>query len=491
MRNASATGFGIYIAAGSTASQYVQRWANYNNDSLATLDGVGNFGLGVTPSAWALAGASALQIKNAGFIGFSNNAYVTANEFVDSAGASKYIATAAATRYVQSAGTHAWFNAASGTAGNTISFTQAMTLDASGRLQLGTTTSGGDLTVFEDASSLNKVARFVQANSSAGTLGAVEIVSAVTGGSALDVAQWNNVSGSWIQRWYENAGRGANDSISTTATFVAGINTDGNLLVGDTSNPGSARLHVKTASNEIARFSTPNGTLGYISIGRPDATTEGFQFGYSSLTGDCTITAVATTHPIIFKQSTTERARIDSSGNLLVGANTNYAGGKFLLSGTAYITTSTATTATTGWAGVEQNPVGALSISRNGSNVLAFFHTSNASGISGTPVGTVSITTTTTSYNTSSDQRLKENIQNADSASSLIDFLQVRKFDWKADGSHQRYGFVAQELVTVAPEAVHQPTDTEEMMAVDYSKLVPMLVKEIQSLRQRLSAANL
>jgi hypothetical protein len=107
------------------------------------------------------------------------------------------------------------------------------------------------------------------------------------------------------------------------------------------------------------------------------------------------------------------------------------------------------------------------------------------------PVGSISVTTTATAYNTSSDQRLKENIQDADSASSLIDSLQVRQFDWKKDQTHQRYGFIAQELVTVAPEAVHQPADTEEMMAVDYSKLVPMLVKEIQSLRQRLSAANL
>jgi hypothetical protein len=50
---------------------------------------------------------------------------------------------------------------------------------------------------------------------------------------------------------------------------------------------------------------------------------------------------------------------------------------------------------------------------------------------------------------------------------------------------------VAQELATVYPEAVHQPEDAEEMMAVDYSKLVPMLVKEIQSLKARLDAANL
>jgi hypothetical protein len=94
-------------------------------------------------------------------------------------------------------------------------------------------------------------------------------------------------------------------------------------------------------------------------------------------------------------------------------------------------------------------------------------------------------------YNVTSDQRLKENIQDAAPASALIDALQVREYDWKADGSHQRYGFIAQELVTVAPEAVHQPADPEAMMAVDYSKLVPMLVKEIQSLRQRLAAAGI
>ena len=46
---------------------------------------------------------------------------------------------------------------------------------------------------------------------------------------------------------------------------------------------------------------------------------------------------------------------------------------------------------------------------------------------------------------------------------------------------------VAQELVTVAPEAVSQPEDPEEMMGVDYSKLVPMMLKEIQQLRARVA----
>jgi hypothetical protein len=46
---------------------------------------------------------------------------------------------------------------------------------------------------------------------------------------------------------------------------------------------------------------------------------------------------------------------------------------------------------------------------------------------------------------------------------------------------------IAQELLTVAPEAVSQPEDSEEMMGVDYSKLVPMMIKEIQTLRQRIT----
>ena len=107
---------------------------------------------------------------------------------------------------------------------------------------------------------------------------------------------------------------------------------------------------------------------------------------------------------------------------------------------------------------------------------------------SASQIGSVSTTNTATAYNTSSDQRLKDNIADADDAGSKIDAIQVRKYDWKADGSHQDYGMVAQELLEVAPEAVSVPEDSEEMMGVDYSKLVPMMLKEIQSLRARIAA---
>ena len=106
----------------------------------------------------------------------------------------------------------------------------------------------------------------------------------------------------------------------------------------------------------------------------------------------------------------------------------------------------------------------------------------------GTTVGSISVTAAATAYNTSSDERLKENITDANDAGDKIDAIKVRQYDWKADGSHQDYGMVAQELMTVAPEAVSGDADSEEMMGVDYSKLVPMLVKEIQSLRTRITA---
>jgi hypothetical protein len=118
-------------------------------------------------------------------------------------------------------------------------------------------------------------------------------------------------------------------------------------------------------------------------------------------------------------------------------------------------------------------------------NFLIFYNQGN------TGVGSVQISNgnsgTSVSYNTSSDVRLKENIADADDAGALIDAIQVRKFDWIENGEHQRYGMVAQELNTVAPEAVSEGETEEDMMGVDYSKLVPMLIKEIQSLRARVA----
>jgi len=121
------------------------------------------------------------------------------------------------------------------------------------------------------------------------------------------------------------------------------------------------------------------------------------------------------------------------------------------------------------------------------SGILAYFY-ADSSRI-GSPIGSISENGTNTSYNTSSDIRLKENITDADDAASIVDAINVVQYDWKS-GPHQRYGLVAQDLNTVFPEAVTVGDDGDDVVepwGVDYSKLVPMLVKEIQSLRARIS----
>ena len=142
--------------------------------------------------------------------------------------------------------------------------------------------------------------------------------------------------------------------------------------------------------------------------------------------------------------------------------------------------------------GIEAHPIGLLAATRD-NNIPLIVNRKTAGGViaqfrkDNTTVGDISVTASATSYNTSSDERLKENIADSADAGSKVDAIQIRQFDWKADGSHQDYGVIAQELVTVAPEAVFKGDNEEDMMGVDYSKLVPMLIKEIQSLRSRVA----
>ena len=110
---------------------------------------------------------------------------------------------------------------------------------------------------------------------------------------------------------------------------------------------------------------------------------------------------------------------------------------------------------------------------------------------SGSQCGAIQTTNTSTGFTTSSDSRLKDNIQDADDPGSKIDALKVRQFDWKINGTHQDYGLIAQELQEIAPIAVPPAKDDETMLGVDYSALVPMLIAEIQSLRARVNALEL
>jgi len=110
-----------------------------------------------------------------------------------------------------------------------------------------------------------------------------------------------------------------------------------------------------------------------------------------------------------------------------------------------------------------------------GSTVSMYF--TNPNGV----VGSVVTNGSNTQFNTSSDYRLKEDLQDFNGLDK-VSKIPVYDFKWKVDESRS-YGVIAHELQEVLPDAVSGEKDAEEMQGVDYSKIVPLLVKSIQELK--------
>jgi hypothetical protein len=101
----------------------------------------------------------------------------------------------------------------------------------------------------------------------------------------------------------------------------------------------------------------------------------------------------------------------------------------------------------------------------------------------GTYVGGMNYDNTSTSFQTSSDVRLKKDIVASEAASEKIDNIRIVSHGWKHDDYVVDYGLIAQELYEIMPRAVTKGDDGEEVetvWSVDYSKLVPMLIKAHQ-----------
>ena len=128
------------------------------------------------------------------------------------------------------------------------------------------------------------------------------------------------------------------------------------------------------------------------------------------------------------------------------------------------------------------NTGNALLLSRNGSNgsIAAFYRGST------TVVGTISVTTTATAYNTSSDYRLKENLVPIANAIERVKLLQPYRFNFKSEPNTTVDGFVAHEVAAVVPEMVTGEKDAVDengepiYQGIDQSKLVPLLTAALQ-----------
>lgn len=102
-----------------------------------------------------------------------------------------------------------------------------------------------------------------------------------------------------------------------------------------------------------------------------------------------------------------------------------------------------------------------------------------------TGVGSISVSTTATAYNTSSDYRLKKNIDDIENPSAKLLSLKPCEFDWKVNGQ-RTMGFIAHEVAAVVPDAVMGIKDGEEMQQMDASKLIPLLTAALQDALKRI-----
>lgn len=164
-----------------------------------------------------------------------------------------------------------------------------------------------------------------------------------------------------------------------------------------------------------------------------------------------------------------DRAQFDNSGNFMVGNTTATI---TPLNGVSIVAPLTGTQVAVGHASGTASGTTYLNCAYNGASIGNI-----------TQSGTAAVL-----YNTTSDRRLKKNIRSAPNAGAIIDSIKVRSFDWKGSDEHVSHGFVAQELQKIAPQAVKVGTHKGNPWGVDPSKLVALLVKEVQSLRARVAA---
>jgi hypothetical protein len=272
----------------------------------------------------------------------------------------------------------------------------------------------------------------------------------------------------------ENATAGNYSSYMQFTTSTSGgsvqermrIDASGNVGIGVTP---STILHVKSAA-PIFRLETigtvTTGGSAYNSI-RDSTGSDVFINGFAGLANCYQFGTIFTNGFMRFLTGNqVEAMRIDSSGNLLVGTTTTFNSGK--------IASSFDSAANVGIALKQTN-------ANNSGTFLNFAQ-------SGTTIGTITGNATNTAYNTSSDYRLKENVQPMVGALEKVSQLKPVTYAWKVDGSDGQ-GFIAHELQAIVPHCVTGEKDAVDKdgkpkyQGIDTSFLVATLTAAIQELK--------
>lgn len=274
-----------------------------NGTEAARIDAAGNLGLGVTPSAW---GTPSFQLGVTGLNNFGSQSNLYNNTATDATNTPFYIASLPASNFRQVGGDFSWLTAPSGTAGDPISFTQAMTLTNSGNLGVGTSSPTAKLEVNTGVGGIQSIAKIRSSN------------------VQLEIGTTDLGSGEVIYNAFPSV---APSSPSTHiwqggSTELARITSSGNLHVGGFASPGEQRITSFGNITTSVLSAAINAGSGQLRItNRPD----GVNYNWAGIgaIGDVNAnnsTLVFYTSPNNTSgENSAERARITPAGNLLVG----------------------------------------------------------------------------------------------------------------------------------------------------------------------------
>jgi hypothetical protein len=263
-------------------------------------------------------------------------------------------------------------------------------------------------------------------------------------------------------------------TIQSAGTTAMTVDTSQNVGIGITSPAG--KLDILTGTNR-GYFDDSAGSLFRLNA------VNAINSAYSSLSLNGSV--------LTFQINGTESARIDSSGNLLVGTITNIPSNARL---------SVVNQGAAQWGiGVQCSNTGNGMLVTNVSGTSVYTaHAFYNNGTTFSLCGTISVSGSSTAYNTSSDYRLKHDVQPMDAGLATINALNPVNYKWNSDNSGGE-GFIAHELQAVIPLAVTGEKDAVDEdgnikpQGVDYSKIVVHLVAAIQELSAKndaLEAAN-
>jgi hypothetical protein len=257
------------------------------------IDSTGVLGVGVVPSAWGT-GFKTTQFGTGSIVANAiNGASFNSNWYFDSA-AARYISTGSATRYLQTNGTHRWFNAPSGTAGDVVTLTETARIDAAGNFGIGTDAPTEKLHVVGNIKA-------------SGTVTATTFIGALTG----------------------NASTATTATTLATARNINGVSFNGSadITVADATKLPLAGGTLTGAVTFAAGQTWPTfnqsttGSAATLTTGRTIALTGDVTYTSGSFNGSANVTGTATLASSGVTAGTYTKVTVDAKGRVTVGAS--------------------------------------------------------------------------------------------------------------------------------------------------------------------------